>query len=868
MATKKPGTRYSIEVKTTLPPKLARMHELAQNLWYTWDKPTRGLFSRLQPDLWDTSGHNPKVFLRRVSEKALADAARDPVFLLHYRQVLSSYDSYQQEGLPQSNLALWAEKNLVAYFCAEFGFHESLPLYSGGLGILAGDHCKAISDLRIPFVGVGIFWRQGYFTQKIDGEGNQVEEYLDHNLQDLPLEPARRRLQPISWAKPGESSGIAPEDVQVQVQVLDRTVKLKVWEARVGHAKLILLDSNLEENAPEDREITHQLYGGDLHMRIKQEIVLGIGGVRAMRALGLTPTAWHINEGHAAFLVLERIREKVQAGLNFKEALETVAASTAFTTHTPVPAGHDHFPLTMIHNYLGKYFQEMNAPEEEIQALGKATAEHVDFNQTVLALRGSRYHNGVSRIHGQVSSEVSASLWPEIEASENPITHITNGVHVPTFLSQDWAGIFDNILGPAWQSHLLNESFWEKIYDIPDGLFWSVHQSLKARMMGVVREKLLTQLSRFNAAPAHLERLFRFFDPKNPEALVIGFARRFATYKRANLLFTDFERLKRIISREERPVLFIFAGKAHPADHPAQEIIKEIFHISRMPEFSGRVFLVEGYDLALARRLVSGVDVWLNNPLFPQEASGTSGMKASINGVINLSVLDGWWGEGYDGKNGWAIQPAPAHLDLEARRREEAQDLYDLLEYKVIPLYYDRGKNGYSPQWVQMAKRAMATILPRFNTLRMVSEYTQRFYIPASKAGEKFKKNDFFLAKEVSAWKAKVRAAWPQVAVRPIKKGGGSIYAGEKETLSVAVRLNGLLPQEVRVEALLENTSQCWEKAQSLILEPEKALEGDERLFSKEVEFPDSGVWEYRLRVYPYHPDLVHPFETGLMRWL
>lgn len=849
----KPGTPFVIEVNPRIPRRLFRLTELAENLWYSWDHLTRALFARLHPALWDAVGHNPKAFLKRVDEQRLVDAAEDHVFLGTYNQVLSAFDTYMGEPMRLEQHLDLKVGDLIAYFCAEFGLHESLPIYSGGLGILAGDHCKSASDLRLPFVAVGLLYRQGYFTQQIDSDGNQIAIHTDVDFDDLPIEPARHE---------------DGSEVRVHVDLPGRSVEVKVWVAHIGHVKLYLLDTDLPSNRPEDRHITHQLYGGDHHTRIQQEIVLGVGGIRALEQLGIKPTVYHINEGHAAFIVLERIRSKVKAGLSFHAALEAVAASTVFTTHTPVPAGHDRFAEEMIWDYFAGCCAELGISREEFMRLGGAGCGQ-DFNMTKLALHGSRYHNGVSRIHGGVSARICADMWPQISPHESPMGYITNGVHVPTMLAHDWQDLFDDKLGYEWRRRLCDVDFWQQVESIPDHQFWSVHQTLKAQMLHAVRRRYTQQHLRNHGSEAHLERMLKYANPLDPNVLTIGFARRFATYKRATLLLENMEWLRAILSDAKHPVLFIFAGKAHPADKPGQALIRRIHEISCSPEFEGNFLLVEGYDLSLARRLVSGVDVWLNNPIYPLEASGTSGMKAGMNGVINLSVLDGWWGEGYDGTNGWAIRPAPEHYDDARRNFEDSRSLYELLQDHVIPMYYRRNALGFSPEWVKMAKRSIATILPRFNSTRMVVEYVNRFYAPASRQWRRYSENGFAKAKELAAWKAKVRAAWSGVSIRRLDDPRRRITFGEGIELKVSVDLNGLSPEDVRVELLIGRVAKDDEDTKLAAYKFQAVSCSDKACDFALTLTPElCGRLIYRIRVYPYHELLTHPYEMGLMLWL
>ncbi len=857
------GTVYQIEVNPQLPERLERLEELANNLWYSWDRPTQGLFASLSYPLWEATGHNPKAFLKRADQKRLEATAENPVFLGALNRVLSAYDGYHEmPGLAHVHGQPFRADDLIAYFCAEFGFHESLPIYSGGLGILAGDHCKAASDMGLPFIGVGLLYRQGYFSQTLDADGQQQATYADSDFADLPVSP-------VLDAEGGE--------LRIGVELPGRTVQAKVWEVRVGHVRLILLDTWLAENSPGDREITHRLYGGDKTSRIEQEILLGVGGTRALARLGLKPTVWHVNEGHAAFLILERIRGLVGGGLPFAAALEAVAAGTVFTTHTPVPAGHDHFSEDMIRQYFSAWCQELGLDGATLLALGAEPGKS-DFNMTALALRGSRHHNGVSRIHGGVSANICHYLWPQILPAENPMDYVTNGVHLPTFLAPEWFDTFERYLGIGWQERQTEPANWRGIAEIPDATFWSIRQQLKAKLLKLVRERIRAQHQRNQGSPAHLDRLLKFVDPDNPNILTIGFARRFATYKRAALLFNDPHWLRELICQAERPVLFLFAGKAHPADQPGQEIIRRIAQMARRPEFEGHVLLVEGYDLHLSRSLVAGVDVWLNNPIYPLEASGTSGMKAAMNGALNLSVLDGWWGEGYDegdddsGEvgNGWAIKPVPAHLDETQRDAEEARSLYEILQDQVIPTYYRTGPMGYSAEWVAMAKRSIASIAPRFNVTRMVGEYVRKLYAPAAEVGRRYAAGDFTVARDVAQWKARVRAAWPGVRLLRLDQPEQRLKFGNALRIEIAVQLNGLVPGDVTVEALIGRPGLTAgnDKLRRYPLQCTGGTQHGEALYTLNLTPEQCGRLEYRIRIFPTHAALIHPFETGLMLWL
>jgi starch phosphorylase len=852
------ATKFSLEVQPVLPKALSGLEELANDLYYSWDRQVRNLFYRLDQDLWEACRHNPKVFLRRISQQRLQKALKDRGFLEAYHQQLSVYNSYHREGIRTGTEHILDPQNdLIAYFCAEFGFHESFPIYSGGLGILAGDHCKAASDLHIPFVAIGLLYSKGYFTQTIDSQGNQLAHYTTTQFDDLPISPARDANS---------------NEVRISVEVLDREVQLKVWQAKAGHIMLYLMDSNLPENDEQDRAITYQLYGGDSTTRIQQEIVLGVGGVRLLRCLGLKPTVWHINEGHAAFQIFERCQEAVSEGMGFDAALELCASGTVFTTHTPVPAGHDIFDNKLFYSHFQKYAERLGISDKQLFDLGSSPRNEEGFNMTVLALRSSRFHNGVSRIHGRVASEMESHVWPQIDPKENPISYVTNGVHLPTFLAREWVNLFDMRFSD-WRNEMLNEQYWQNIDDIPDIRFWSVRQELKTVMFNYVCAKVTYQHRRNGVSENTIARITEHLQASESDILVLGFARRFATYKRATLIFSDLERLARILGNPQRPVIMIFAGKAHPHDMPGQHLIRQIHEFSMRPEFLGKVILLEGHDMALGRKMVAGVDVWINNPEYPLEASGTSGEKAGVNGVLNLSVLDGWWGEGYNGENGWAITPHGPNRDLGLRDQEEARELLDILEYKVVPLYFDRDHQGYSPSWVQYSKASMKSIIPHYSALRMFMDYAQGFYRPARDQYKRLSEDHASPAIELGRWKGKVRDLWPGVSMQLIHQMPTEIKYDEVLPIKVAVFLNGLSHKDIVVECLLgcedEVEEDRFKLRKKYRLESESVQTVDTHVnFTLNLKPDISGLQYYKIRMYPYHPLLSHPFETGFMIWL
>ncbi|MCH8497597.1 MAG: alpha-glucan family phosphorylase [Marinobacter sp.] len=843
---------FTLEARPILPASLQRLEELANNLLYSWDHSVRHIFYRLDLPLWQQVGHNPKVFLRRISQDKLDQAAQDRTYLADLNRVLSSFDAYMaSEPDPEVSAALKSEQDLVAYFCAEFGFHESFPIYSGGLGILAGDHCKAASDLGVPFVAVGLLYQQGYFIQQIDAQGHQIALYHSLNSDELPVAPILKDDgAPLCIALPFPG----------------RELVVQVWEAYAGHTRLLLLDAAVTGNQPEDQAITQQLYGGDQETRIQQELVLGIGGTRALRALGYQPTAWHINEGHAAFLILERCRELVEQGQDFATALELVAAGTLFTTHTPVEAGHDKFPLPLVKKYLESFAQSLGITFESLFELGICNGGD-QFNMTRLGLKGSRFHNGVSRIHGGIASEMEREVWPQLRPEDNPMDYITNGVHVPTFLAPEWGQLFD-IQAPGWRSALRDPNYWQFVDAIPDYQYWSTHKALKQQMFDFVQRRLQRQNRRNGASESINERMCQALDCPEQDILVIGFARRFATYKRATLLFADLDRLERLVNDSERPILIIFAGKAHPKDKPGQQLIQVIHDLALRPGFMGRLLLLEDYDQAMARRLLAGVDVWLNTPEYPKEASGTSGEKAGMNGALNLSVLDGWWGEGFDGQNGWGIVPRGLKHDQEFRNREEARDLLDALEYQVIPLYYDRTGKDYSKGWIQRSKAAMRTILPRFNAQRMVMDYVNKFYCPASAQQRLLLADNARRGQQLARWKDHVRQHWQGVHLRLPAPLPSRCQHGEPFEVTVEAQLHGLSADDVRVECLFQQGNGDKSTHQQVVDLKPGDQQGDWVPFSASFTPPFAGLQHLQIRIYPWHPDLAHPFELGLMRWV
>jgi glycogen phosphorylase len=700
-----------------LPPRLARLQELAHDLWWTWN-PAREVFRTLDYALWQQTAHNAVKMLRQMPSEALARAAADPAFLERYDAALAALDAMRASG--QAGRTWWGEhvgsdaSRVVAYFCAEFALHQSLPIYAGGLGVLAGDHCKEASDLGVPLVGVGFMYPQGYFRQRISPEGWQQEVYEPINRADAPVVRAR-----------------TPDDhpCVVVVPLATRNVLVQVWEVRVGRVRLLLLDTDLEQNEPWDRELSARLYGGGQDVRLQQEIVLGLGGVLALRSLGIEPGVWHLNEGHAAFVVLQRMRDLRGAGVSWEDALVEVRRTTVFTTHTPVPAGHDAFPFQLVEHHLAACWGAMNGESQPFLELGSYDSGSGPlFNMTALAMRSAGAINAVSRAHGEVTREMFAPLWPDLADGDRPIGSLTNGVHVPTWVSPRMARLFEDHLGPGWREQYEDPAFWSRVLEIPDAELWAARQELRAFLFRFVRERARRRWVDNQSSPSLVVSAGAMLDP---QALTIGFARRFTGYKRPELVLRDPDRLARILTASTRPVQLIFAGKAHPADDTGKHRLQMVFRHALDPKFAGRIAFVDDYDLHVGHLVVQGCDVWLNTPRRPLEASGTSGMKASMNGVLQLSIADGWWAEGFDGSNGWQITSEPTSGGQDEVDAADADALYRLLETDVVPAYYERDAQAIPRRWVRMIKQAMLTITPRFSARRMLKDYVERAYAPA-----------------------------------------------------------------------------------------------------------------------------------------
>jgi starch phosphorylase len=841
----------------SLPASIERFRDCVYNLRWAWNHSTLSLFRRLDSDLWETSAHNPVLMLGTVEQSKLEAAANDEGFLSHLKGVTAYLDQYMENKATWFNRTSPIQGNpLVAYFSAEFGVTECLSVFAGGLGVLAGDHLKSASDLGIPLVGIGLLYQQGYFHQYLNESGWQQEAYEDNDFHNLPL-----FLQKDSDGNP----------LLVSVDLPDRKVYAQIWRAQVGRVPLYLLDTNIEKNNPIDRDITDQLYGGDKENRIKQEVLLGIGGYRALGVLGLNPIIYHMNEGHSSFLAIEHIRTLMGTyQLSFSEAREAASASLIFTTHTAVAAGQDYFPPELIDRYLGSYYQSLGISRYEFLAQGRQNPgnETEAFCMTVLALRMASYSNAVSKLHGEVSRQMWQGLWPNLPKNEIPIRHVTNGVHFSTWLSQEMDQLYERYLGDRWKNEPVEPFVWQRADRIPAEELWRTHERRRERLVAFARRRLLKQLQDRGVSPSDLAIANEVL---NPEALTIGFARRFATYKRAALLFHDPERLARILSNPDRPVQIIFAGKAHPQDNPGKELIRKILQFAAQEPFRRHIVFLENYDMTIARYMVQGSDVWLNTPLRPQEASGTSGIKAAANGVLNLSTLDGWWDEAYTPEIGWSIGRGETYDNEEHQATVEAEALYELLEQDVIPTFYDRGSDHLPRRWIARMKASIQKLCYYFNTHRMVGEYTQSTYLPAAQHTLQLFENNMERTRRLSEWKQKLSAGWANISIGNIQTSlPHEITMGDSYSVNADIRLGSLTPEDVSVELYLGPVNSEGQIITPRCLPMTCQTAAENGVYRYEVTVDaccNSGLHGFTIRVLPRHPDLVTPYLPGLIVW-
>ena len=844
-----------ITVNPQLPKRIGRLSEIANNLWWSWNTEFLRLFKIIDMEVWEKCGKNPVKFLKQVEQSKLESIAKNAYFLSEYDEVVENFDGYiNSKNTWFKKTYPEAENELIAYFSAEYGIDEILSIYSGGLGILSGDHVKSASDLGLPFVAVGLLYKNGYFHQKINASGVQEQEYKNLDLYNLPILPVK------------DENG---ENLVIDVRFPRKKIYLKVWKINVGRVTLYLLDSDIPQNTDDYRNVTLKLYGGDREMRIQQEIVLGMGGVRLLKTLGLNPSVYHMNEGHSAFATLELMKDiMAEKNVSFDVAREIISAKTVFTTHTPVPAGNDIFDIELIEKYFKNFWPRLSLDRERFLHLGMKSRdgelEH-GFNMGYLALKIAGKKNGVSKLHGAVSRELFGDLWPNIAANESPITHITNGVHTCSWLAPGLKELYNKYLIPYWQDSIFENSTWKKIDNIPNEKLWNEHNKRKEKLLEVVKQNI-TQ--RFKGTHVDTKELLPSL---STDVLTIGFARRFATYKRATLIFKDLERITKILNDENKPVQLIFAGKAHPADKEGQDFIKYIHEVSMMPQFKGKVFLLEDYNIALARHLVSGVDVWLNNPRRPMEASGTSGQKASINGVVNFSILDGWWAEGYNRKNGWAIGTNEEYDSYEEQDRADSESIYSILENVIIPTYYEKDKNGISLEWMKLMKESIISTGGEFSTSRMVVDYTNKLYMPLINLSREYF-NNIETVEQYDSWKKSMYTNWEDISITQLNNLDNiSIDAGNNIDVMCNLNLPHIDVENVETQVYYGKIQENG-TVENIKIIPMNLINSDDNernyTFAAKIELNTGGNYGYTFRVMPKHPMLLDSENMDLIKWI
>lgn len=840
----------SVVVTRQLPVELSGLETLCKNLWWCWNDDAKKLFKTVDPDLWHRSGHNPMEILDKVSLKRYKELASDASFKSALEAVMKEFNAYMAAKSQRSEPS-------VGYFCMEYGLDTSLKIYSGGLGILAGDYIKEASDMNVNLVAVGLLYRYGYFSQKLTPAGNQVADMVAQDFLKIPAEPVLN--EDGSWKT-------------IKVQMPGRELSARVWKVAVGRTDLILLDTDFEDNIPEDRTVTHQLYGGDWENRIKQELLLGVGGVRALRAMGYNPTIYHYNEGHAAFAGLERLREYMLSGkLSLSEATELVRASSLYTTHTPVPAGHDAFDEPTMGKYLGAYPQSIGIDWRTFMSFGKNNPDdhNAKFSMSVLAANMSQNVNGVSMLHGKVSQDIFADMYPGYLPEELYISYVTNGVHYPTWAAKEWKAIHSRVFGPEFQTHHYDKECFSGIYKVSDEEVWNVRKVLKRTLVDAICDRLSDPSIAPHYTPSQVvtikERL-------RDDVLTIGFARRFATYKRATLLFSDLDRLDAIVNNPERPVQFIFAGKAHPADGGGQELIRRIIEISKEDRFLGKIVFVPRYEITIAKRLVQGVDVWLNNPTRPQEASGTSGEKAAMNGVMHFSVLDGWWVEGYQPDCGWALPLERTYEDQNYQNELDAATIYATIENEIAPIYYNQDpKTGRSSEWISYIKNTIAKVASNFTTNRMLTDYCNQYYIPQAERYTRLATDDNKLAREIASWKAQMSAEWNNIRIVSYTQPDPSYVLSMDNQLKgeVVLDLGRIKPEDVGVEMVFASADEKGKlhirNVFELNLEETNAAVATYR---NNVLPEHTGMYQVGIRVFPKNAELPHRQDFPLVKWL
>ncbi|GHV76192.1 alpha-glucan phosphorylase [Spirochaetia bacterium] len=838
-------------VKPKLPNSLKPLEEIARNLWLSWNFDAVQLFIRLDYDVWMQSQQSPIRTLGMVSQARLAAVAKDDSYMAALNEVYSHFIKYKKGDTWYHG----SKKDVVAYFSMEYGMDVSLPIYSGGLGMLSGDHMKTSSDMALPLVGIGLLYRQGYFKQYLNADGFQQETYPENDWYNMPVE---------------RKNGKDGNAIKISVDLAGRVAVAQIWEVKVGRSFLYLLDTNIEENAQDFRNITATLYGGDKETRIQQEILLGVGGIRALRALGINPAATHMNEGHAAFLCLERVREIMQEKkFNFDEAREVVWPTNIFTTHTPVPAGNERFDTGLIEKYMRPWTQILGLSWKDFLGLGRERVydDHEAFCMTVLALKFAAYANGVSALHGEVSRRMWKGLWPNLPLGEVPIGHVTNGVHPRTWISNNMVDLLDRYFGPRFNDEPTDLAIWDRMDRISDEELWRTHERRRERLVAFARDRIRQNLKRNGAVERRIQKAE---DALSPYVLTLAFARRFATYKRGNLLLRDPDRLLRLLRDNDRPIQLIFAGKAHPMDMPGKELIKEIIHFGEHHDVESRIIFLENYDMTMSHYLTSGADVWLNTPRRPLEASGTSGMKASMNGVLNCSILDGWWDEAYNAGVGWAIGQGEEYEDTNLQDEVESKALYDLLEREIIPMFYQRGRDGLPREWIRMMKTCMKEIGHSMSSHRMLMDYSNKFYFPALKNYRRLVKDDYAEGKSLAAYMTKLQGNWDTLKIAKVESNSKPVMQrGDSLTVTAHVELGALQPEEVLVELYHGTVSNQGNDITHARRTEMKALrnEGGSYVYQVRIDCDDTGQQGHTVRILPKHEALVHPYRTGLIKW-
>ena len=843
------ATWRELNVTSNLPESLKKLEELAHNLWWIWNSDAKNMFRTLNPAAWKEAHSNPVQLLNILSHEELISLANDTEFTTKLDSIYAEFQNYLATPLKQ-------DKPSVAYFSMEYGMTEILKIYSGGLGVLAGDYLKEASDCAINMTAIGFLYRYGYFTQSLSVDGQQVAVYEPQNFNALPI----RQVMDAN-----------NHPLVVEVPYPDRIVYAHIWKVAVGRISLYLLDTDHDMNSEYDRSITHQLYGGDWENRLKQEIMLGIGGILTLKKLGVEKEVYHCNEGHAALINVQRLVDYIASGLSFNEALEVVRASSLYTVHTPVPAGHDSFDEGLFHKYMANYPNQLQISWDEFMDMGREHPGNKEekFSMSAFACNASQEVNGVSWLHGKVSQEMFNPIWKGYFPEELHVSYVTNGVHLPTWTASEWKKVYEKYFSNDFYNDQSNLKIWKAIYDVPDQTIWDTRMFLKNRLVEFIKDQFRDNWLKNQGDPS---RIVNILESINPKALIIGFGRRFATYKRAHLLFTDLERLERIVNNPQRPVQILYTGKAHPADGAGQGLIRRIVEISRMPQFIGKIIFLENYDMRLAKRLVSGVDIWLNTPTRPLEASGTSGEKAQMNGVLNFSVLDGWWLEGYVKGAGWALTEKRTYENQEHQDQLDAATLYSMMENEIIPMYFAKNTKGYSTEWIQHIKNSIAQITPRFTTKRMMDDYINRFYTKLAQRSAFLKENNYAKARELTVWKTNMANNWDQIDVVSVSHVDNALqqtHVGEGTTLEVVIDTKNLNDKGIGVELVVirlseHNTEQLYDVEEMQLIR----TEGSRMFFSMDYVMNRAGNFRYAFRMFPKNEDLPHRQDFCYVRWI